>query len=152
MHTPPVHAGTGTLLLEHATLHAPQFAGEPKTSCSQPFACLLPSQSAKPEAHGLVHTPAAHVTALTWLFEHATAHPPQLLASVASVTSQPFVCLLPSQSAYPASHPPTHAPAEHTGAPMWFDEHDFPQPPQLATFESTFISQPFVCLLPSQSA
>jgi hypothetical protein len=99
VHTPPVHVGAGTLLLEHVSLQAPQFVAEPKMSCSQPFVCLLPSQSANPELHAPVQTPPVQVRAETLFVEQTTPQPPQLPTSVFSATSQPFVWRLPSQSA-----------------------------------------------------
>ncbi len=63
--------------------------------------------------------------------------------------SQPFWGL-PSQSAYPAAHRGTHAPAEHEVVP-WSFAHARPHAPQLVTLVPRSLSQPFDCT-PSQLA
>jgi hypothetical protein len=66
------------------------------------------------------------------------------------LTSQPLLCLLPSQSANPGLHVPPQTAALHEGV-MLFDEHTIPHAPQFETLFETLVSHPFVRLLPSQS-
>jgi hypothetical protein len=81
---------------------------------------------------------------------HALPQNAQLLG-VPSWVSQPSVCLLPLQSWKPVAHAPLQEPEPHVGAGMWLIEHTVPQPPQLFGSVPRLISQPFACLLPSQS-
>ncbi len=68
---------------------APQLFGLFATLTSQPSACLLPLQSAKPVAQAPLHMPPLHVGVGMLLPEHTTPHPPQLFASADDWTSQP---------------------------------------------------------------
>ena len=49
-------------------------------------------------------------------------------------TSQPFVCLLPSQSVKPAAHEPLQRPAPQVRVAMLFELQTVPQPPQKQVF------------------
>ena len=94
---------------------------------------------------------ALQVMVAMFVAEHPTPQPPQLIVVVRDV-SQPFVCLLPSQSPKPALQPPLQTPTEQVGVAMFCDEHIRPQPPQLVTsLPETSVSQPSDCLLPLQS-
>jgi hypothetical protein len=80
-------------------LQPPQCAGSLVVLISQPLVCLLLSQLSKPVSQVPTHTLPAHTGVVMWLLEQTVPQAPQWFASVASVTSQPVVCLLLSQSA-----------------------------------------------------
>jgi hypothetical protein len=82
---------------------------------------------------------------------HVRPQYPQLLGSVLRFVSQPFVRMFMSQSPQPAVHVPMQFPPVQTGKSTWFVEQGRPQPPQLFGSLVVFVSQPFVCLFPSQS-
>ena len=86
------------LLGEQTLLHAPQFEASAPVLTSQPFACLLPSQSVKPAAQMPLQTPPEHVRVAMPALEQTTPQPPQLSGSLELADSQPFVCLSASQS------------------------------------------------------
>src|SRR5579883_1685929 len=151
--TPLVQTGVAMLLFEQTSPHPPQLLTSVlPTLTSQPSVCLLLLQSANPAAQVPLQTPAPlHVTVAMWFDEHATPHPPQLVAVVSDV-SHPLVCLLLSQSPKPALQAPVQTPAVHTGVAMLLFEQMTPQPPQLLTSVPPMkVSQPSVCLLLLQS-
>ncbi|MDB6109807.1 MAG: hypothetical protein JWR69_1557, partial [Pedosphaera sp.] len=76
-----------------------------------------------------------------WLEEQRMPQPPQLLALVAMLVSQPSVCLLPLQSAKPEAQAPLQTPLLQVGV-MWLVEQTVPQLPQLAGSELMLTSQP----------
>jgi hypothetical protein len=89
-----------------------------------------------------VQLPAAHAEPVTLVPTHACQQAPQLVVLVLRFASQPFACLLPSQSAKPALHVPSHTPAVQVRLAMLLLEHDVPQPPQLFGSVPVFDSQP----------
>jgi hypothetical protein len=114
----------------HAPPQRPQLPLSPSTFTSQPLAAL-PSQSAKPATHApRRHAPASQLAAAL-AKRHTTPHAPQLFTSVArTLTSQPLDAA-PSQSAKPASQPPTtQRPAAHAFTLTRASAHAAPQPPQ----------------------
>jgi hypothetical protein len=130
---------------EHTTLQPPQFTVVVAMSVSQPFACLLPSQSPQPAEHAPTHAPPPQ-SGVTWFDEHSTLQPPQCAALVRVDTSQPSLALLPLQSAKPVAHTPLQLPDAHDGAGMWLLEQAAPHWPQLATSLVIWVSQPSVAL------
>jgi len=86
-----------TWLVEHGTLHAPQFDSSVAVLISHPSMSLSPLQSAYPLAHAPLQTPIVQA-GVTWLLLHTFPQPPQLATLDAVSTSQPFVSLSPSQS------------------------------------------------------
>jgi len=129
----------------------PQLAGSFVTLISQPSTCLLLLQSAKPATHAPLHRPPLQLGLTMWLFEQTAPQAPQLATLVVTLTSQPSSCLLPLQSANPATHEPVHEPPVQPGLATWFAEQTTPQAPQFATLVATLISQPLE-LERSQSA
>src|SRR5438477_394590 len=87
-----------------------------------------------------------------WLSEQAVPQAPQLAALVSRLVSQPLACLLLSQSPKPPLQAPVQKPPVQVGTAMLLAEQAMAQSPQLAALVSTLISQPLVCLFPSQSA
>ena len=66
---------------------------------SQPFACRLFKQSAKPPTHAPLHVPPPHVRVAMFTPEQTTLQPPQLFGSVDVLMLQPFCCFVLSQFA-----------------------------------------------------
>jgi len=109
--------------------HAPQFAVAVVRSTSQPFVRLSLSQSPKPLSHDPLQLPPLHVGEAMCELEHAMLQPPQWLACVFVLISQPFDRLLPSQSAKSASQEaPSQLPPLHASE-MLLAEHAMLQPP-----------------------
>lgn len=99
LHVEPTQVPTPPLWL-HAFPHAPQLLASLVRLISQPFAAF-PSQSANPALHAAIaHFEAAHVSVALFVLQ-GRPQPPQLLALVVVLTSQPLAGL-PSQSAVPA--------------------------------------------------
>src|SRR5438876_948084 len=121
------------LLLEQTAAQPPQLFLSLVVLTSQPSVCLLPSQSAKPEAHVPLQAPLTHATDDRLFVEQTIPQPPQLLGSLLRLVSQPSDCLSPLQSAKPLLHAPLHDPPAHVGMAMLRLEHTRPQPPQLPT-------------------
>src|SRR5437762_3128532 len=86
------------------------------------------------------------------LLEHTLAQPPQLLASLMVLISQPSASLLLLQSAKPVLQAPLHTPAAQVGVEMLLLEHTLAQPPQLLASLLMLTAQPSVSLFPLQSA
>src|SRR5437899_2362317 len=103
------------LLFEQMVPQPPQLRAPPAMSVSQPFACLLPSQSAKPGSQAPLQLPAPHVGLAMFCDEQMVPQAPQLIGSVVRVTSQPSTCLLPLQSAVLDAQAPLHRPPPHEG-------------------------------------
>jgi hypothetical protein len=80
----------------HARPQAPQLVGDERRSTSQPFAAM-PSQSAKPSAQVMPHTPAAHDAVALAREGQAFPHAPQWAMAARVSTSQPSEAL-PLQS------------------------------------------------------
>jgi hypothetical protein len=139
-------------LSEQTTPQPPQSFGLVCGFTSQPLVCRLLSQSRNGATQLPVQAPLVHATEETLFDEHDAPHAPQLAVLEAMFVSQPFVCLLPSQSANPAAHVPLHVPLVQARVAMLLGEQVLPQTPQLLTSVPVAVSQPFVCLLPSQSA
>src|SRR5689334_9811365 len=111
---------------------------------SQPFV-LLPSQLAKPALHAIPQVPPEQAPTALVAPPQTTPQLPQLFASVATVTSQPFVPLR-SQSFSPAAH------ARHDELEQYCPVvHDVAQVPQWELSEVVATSQPFAAFM-SQSA
>jgi hypothetical protein len=138
-------------LFEQVDEHAPQFSGSLVVLTSQPFVCLLPSQSPKPVAHVPLQTPPLHVRVAMPEFEQTMPQPPQLSGSFRTSTSQPSLCLLRLQSMVPEAHAPLQVPLKHVRLGMLLPEQIVLQPPQLFGSLDVAVSQPSVCLLPLQS-
>src|SRR3954466_4977995 len=95
--------------------HAPQLLALLRRLISQPSACLLPLQSAKPALHvPTLHEPPAQLRAMLFC-EHWVPHAPQLVTSEAVLLSQPSASLLPLQSEKPALQAPLHVPLPQEG-------------------------------------
>jgi hypothetical protein len=150
LHTPPPHVRVAMLLFEQTVPHPPQLFGSVPVAISHPFVFLLASQSVKPAVQVPLQTPPPHVRVAMLLFEQEDPHVPQLFGSVAVLISQPFVCLLASQSVVPATHVPLQTPPEHVRDAMLLPEHTMPHPPQLFGSLAMSTLQPFICLVPSQ--
>ncbi len=145
-HTPEAHACVATLVSAHTRPHDPQLFG------SKLVDVQLPEHSVRPAPHVAVQVPAVHTRPAPHAVEAlAVLHAPQLLESLAVLTSHPLAAL-PSQLAKPALHAPiTHAPEAHVAAAL-AKRHAVPQPPQLlASAPRTLVSQPLLAV-PSQSA
>ena len=138
-------------MLEQTIPHPPQLIALDATLISQPFDCLLPSQSENPAAQAPLQTPEPHVGEGMLLGEQTVPHPPQSVALDATLTSQPLACLFPSQSANPVAHAPLQIPKLHAGAGTWLLEQTMPHPPQSVALDATLTSQPSTRLLPLQS-
>jgi hypothetical protein len=116
---------------------------------SHPSVSLLLLQSAKPEAHAPLHTPLAQDGLETLLPLQVWLHPPQWVALVWVLVSQPLVTN-PSQLPNPALQAIAHVPDWQRAVPL-VELHTVPQPPQLEGLVATFVSQPLLTN-PSQSA
>lgn len=112
-HTPAAHVGAALGGVAHRTPHPPHREGSLRRSTSQPFSAS-PSQSAKPVAQALPHTPAAQVGVALARIGHALLHAPQCATLVAVAVSQPLA-VIPSQSSKPAPQASPQAPAVHAG-------------------------------------
>ncbi len=154
---PAAHTGRHALITHEATvpgrdvvqtaLHAPQFIKLVRVSTSQPLA-LFPSQSAKPVAHSDTHAPVRHEATELGAAVQRVPHAPQLLASVASVASQPLVAL-ESQLPKPDSQASEHIPMAQRAVALAPVAQRVPHAPQLVTSVAIASSQP-LALLPSQ--
>ncbi len=138
------------LLAEHTVLQPPQVLGLVRIAASQPSASLLLLQSAKPTLQAPLQTELAHVVNAMLLFEQMLLQPPQLAALLDVAVSQPSLCLLPLQSAKPASQVPALQELATHEREMLFVEHTVLQLPHDATLVDVFTSQPLAMLL-SQS-
>jgi hypothetical protein len=94
LHAPPLQLVDTTLLVEHACPHAPQLEGVALVSVSHPL-LVSPSQLPVPSAHA-VQTPLEQVGVAPL---QTVSHLPQCKGSELVFTSQPLLCLFPSQSA-----------------------------------------------------
>ncbi len=144
-HAPLAQSSTAFAKLQTVP-HVPQFVSETFVLVSQPFA-VMPSQFAKP----VLHTPSLHALAThvapAFGNEQEFPHPPQLLAFVVVLVSQPGT--IESQSPRPAGHMPVAhmPPLQIAPAPG----HTVPQAPQLVALMLTLVSQPLAAM-PSQLA
>src|SRR5947209_2170354 len=110
------------LFVEQERPQPPQLVAVVLRFDSQPFVCLLLSQSPNPALQAPVHRPPAHAVVVMLLFEQTTPQPPQFVVDVAVATSQPFVCLFPSQSAKPAVHAPAHTPFTQAAVTLFVEQ------------------------------
>jgi hypothetical protein len=132
---------------EQAFPHAPQLCTLLVMSTSHPFAATR-SQSPKPASHAATpQAPPAHM-GVAFGVTHALPQKPQLCASEAMFTSQPFAAA-PSQSPKPAKQPYVHAPIAQTPAAFGGEVHALSQAPQWMGEACVFTSQPFAAC-PSQ--
>jgi len=103
-------------------------------------------QSAKPEAHAMLHRPAAH-DAVPLVALHTSPHAPQLRGSVLVLTSHPLAALA-SQLPKPAEHAVTvHADDAHPAVALG-SEHTRPHVPQCAALEVTSTHAPEQSVVP----
>ena len=114
-HVPDTHAAG----LVHARLHMPQFVFV-VASVSQPLDAL-PSQSARPGAHAVPHTPPAHTGTAPAGAVQARPQAPQFAGFVAVSTQ-----VVPHTVVSPVGH--TQRPETHSRAPV----QAAPHAPQLA--------------------
>ena len=89
--------------------HTPQF-GFAVTSVSQPLA-VIPSQSPRPGAHAVLHTPAVHTGTEPGAVAHARPQAPQFAGFVAVSTQ-----VVPHTVVSPVGH--TQRPEPHSRAPV----------------------------------
>jgi len=123
---------------------APQFSVSVLRSDSQPLA-TLPSQSPRPPAQVVVHTPREHMP-----MPQERPQVPQFAPLVSVFTSQPFMGFM-SQSAKPAAHVTTvQAPAAQPCSATLSSAQALPQRPQCWALVAVLVSQPVV-ESPSQS-
>src|SRR4051812_41223631 len=87
------------------------------------------------------HSPLAHDDEPLATPPQALPHPPQLLTSATSDTSQPSFCTLLLQSAKPALHALLHRPAMHSGPALLFEHTVLHVPQRVASFRRS-ASQP----------
>src|SRR5262249_1974374 len=85
------HCGLAIWLLEQIAPHALQLFLSLVVLISQPSVCLLPLQSAKPEAQAPLQKPPEQLTVAMLLDEHTVPQPPQFAALVWVLISQPSV-------------------------------------------------------------
>lgn len=119
--------------------HAPQLLRSLSRLASQPSVSVR-LQSAKPTAHDeMAHLLEVQVTLACGTGPQTFPHPPQLFGSpdVFAHVAPQHVWL--GGHVPPPPHAPTHTPPEHD-SPV---AHARPQPPQLRTSLSVFVSQPF---------
>ena len=122
LQTLAAHEGEAMFVPEQTDPQLPQLLALFVVLISQPSVFLLPLQSAKPALQVPVQTPAVQVGEAMPLLEQTVPQPPQLLALVAVLISQPLARLL-SQSAKLAAH-------EHVKLPTVFVQVELaPQPP-----------------------
>ena len=133
----------------HAVGQVPQWFLSVTVLISQPSASLLALQSAKPDAHAPLHTPAAQVRVGTFVVEQTPAQVPQCKGSVVVLISQPLATLL-SQLAKPAAQLMPQVLAAQLAVPFVVLQ-TFVQVPQLFLSVVTLISQPFDSLSLLQS-
>jgi len=89
----------------------------------------------------------------TWPELHGLLQPLQCDGSFFVFVSQPFVSLLPSQSRNPETQVPLQTPAAQVRVAMLLLEQDWQPPHEFGSVAKLLVlrSQPFDCLLPSQS-
>jgi hypothetical protein len=120
--------------------HAPQFEFDARVSISQPSSGRT-LQLPKPALHVTEHAPAAHTGPALGRDGQTVPQPPQLLADVRVLTSQPSAAL-PLQSAKPSLHTTPHAPSPHDAVALARVGHAAPQAPQLLVDARVSTSQP----------
>ena len=91
MQTPKLHVGVGP---GQPFPQLPQLFGALRRFTSHPSACLLPLQSANPEAQAPLQVLLTHVGAGMLLLEQASPHAAQLPGELERFTSQPSTSLL----------------------------------------------------------
>lgn len=142
LHSPATHATRPPeTFVGQARPHAPQLLMSLCVLVSQPVAILL-SQSEKPAAHVMLHTPPTHVGAPLGPPEQPVPHPPQLRGSVLGSMHPP-----PQLSCVPVQ-PVTQVEPEHTGVGF---EQPRPHAPQFVEEVVVLVSQPLTDM-PSQLA
>ena len=107
---------------------APQFVTLLVTFASQPLLRALLSQLPKPALHAMLQLPALQL-GVPLLVLQAWPHPPQFVALVLMLTSQPFAAE-PSQFAKPALQVMEHWPLPLQDAVALLVPHTLPQLPQ----------------------
>lgn len=131
----------------HATLQAPQLSRSVLVFVSQPL-IALPSQFAEPPLQTGVHVPPTQLV-VPFGLRHTRPHWPQWFVVVLRFVSHPLFGL-PSQSAKPALHDGTQAPAVQLVVPLAFT-HGALQLPQWLALVFVSTSHPLVAM-PSQLA
>jgi len=96
-HMPSTHRDIAFGMVQEMP-QAPQFRVSFVTFTSHPFERRLPSQSANPDSQAPTQTPSPQMGVGMWALGQAPPQPPQCLASVLVLTSQPLLGS-PSQSA-----------------------------------------------------
>ena len=91
MQTPKPHVGVAP---EQPCPQLPQLFESLERFTSHPSACLLPLQSANPEAQAPLQKAELHVGAGMLLLEQASPQAPQLPGELERFTSQPSTSLL----------------------------------------------------------
>jgi hypothetical protein len=132
--------------LEQLTPQEPQLAALVARVVSQPFVAL-PSQLPKPELHDPTEQTPEEQAAVAFGSEQPLPQAPQFPTLVCVLVSQPLDAM-PSQSAHPATHVGTQAPAVQVVVP-WALAQALPQAPQFDELVWRFVSQPLT-VLPSQ--
>jgi hypothetical protein len=135
-HRPALHWARSTLAFEQGRPHAPQFAGSPCVSVSQPLSASGGAgvvQLLNPPLHVELHTPAEQLLTATLLSAHTRLQAPQLLTSDERPVSQPLsgagaagVEQLPK----PELQVEVHRPALQAAVATFTVEQGRPQPPQ----------------------
>ena len=122
-------------------------------SASQPLVAL-PSQLPNPVLQvPMVHVDDTHgVAAALVRVGQTVSQPPQLLALLVVLISQPSVRLLTLQSAKPTLQVPVQLPPEQAATMLLVEQADPVHPPQVVAEVLMSVSQPLVCRLLSQLA
>jgi hypothetical protein len=133
-------------------LQPPQWATVLVVLTSQPSP-TVPLQLAKPELHvPIVQAELTQgVAAALARAGQTVPHPPQWLALLVVLTSQPSVRLSALQSAKPEAQAPVQRPPAQVAVTLLV-EQAMPQPPHAVTVTLVSVSQPSVCRLLLQSA
>jgi hypothetical protein len=149
-HTPAEHPGVPFATAAQNRPQAPQFVTLVKVFVSQPFA-TLPSQLANGALQEpIAHTLEMHARVPFGTVGHMVLQAPQLFASLALFTSQPLAAMLSQFRNVPLQEATPHTLEAQPAVPFAGFGQARPQPPQLATSEVVFTSQPFAAWL-SQS-
>jgi hypothetical protein len=120
-HAPSTQAGAALVCDGHRLPQRPQLVAALRRSVSQPLAASA-SQSPKPAAHAMPHTPAAQVGVALAPAGHTLPHAPQWVTAVAVAVSQPLAASA-SQSPRPAAQASAQTPARQAGDALGPDPH-----------------------------
>jgi hypothetical protein len=137
------------LLPEQTLVHPPQLSTLLEMLVSQPLVSLLPSQSAKPDAHAPEQTPLTQEGLGTLLVLQACPQPPHALVLFWVLVSHPSKAE-PLQLPKPGLQAMAQVPDWHRGVPL-VPLQTLLQTPQLVGSEAVLVSQPLLTI-PSQLA